>query len=188
MKDISFHILDIVRNSVSAGAGRIEIELEESTPGGTLKLTISDNGKGMTPDEVNKVSDPFFTSSVAKKVGLGIPLLKQNAEQTGGTCRIESEPGKGTTVTALFNMQHIDMLPMGDLAATMRTLIATDGRTDFVLHMERNGEGFMLDTAEIKEELEMTDLRNRDVLHYIDGFIQEGLQELKNQQNQHNVS
>jgi hypothetical protein len=89
--------------------------------------------------------------------------------------------GKGTLVTVQFHTNHIDMIPRGDLAATMRTLIATDGSTDFLLRVLKDGEGFALDTAEIREELEMDDLRNRDVLEYIDGFIREGLLELKNQ-------
>jgi len=180
MKDISFHILDIVRNSVSAGARRIEIELDESSREGTLQLTISDNGKGMSTGALQQVTDPFFTSSVTKKVGLGLPLLTQNAEQTGGNCRIESEEGKGTRVTAQFHTSHIDMIPRGDLAATMRTLIATDNRTDFMLRVVKDGEGFVLDTEEMRKELEMDDLRNRDVLDCIDGFIRDGLLELKN--------
>lgn len=181
MKDISFHILDIVRNSVSAGARRIEIVLDESSREGTLNLTISDNGKGMSLGALSQVTDPFYTSSVTKKVGLGIPLLIQNTEQTGGFCRIESEEGKGTRVTAHFKTQHIDMIPRGDLAATMRTLIATDSQPDFFLRVVKDGEGFELDTEELRKELETDDLRNRDVLEYIDGYIREGLLELKNQ-------
>lgn len=188
MKDLSFHILDIVRNSVNAGAARIEIALEQSTADGTLTLTITDDGSGMSAEVAAQVRDPFFTSSVTKKVGLGIPLLAQNAEQTGGSCTIVSEPGKGTQVTALFHPGHIDMIPTGDLAATMRTLVATGGDTDFSLRVQKNGEGFAIDTADLRRELELDDLRNRDVLDYISAFISGSLQELNHEQHNNNVS
>ena len=89
MKDISFHILDIVQNSLHAGADKIVIEMIENTKEGTLKLTITDNGSGMDQEMLDQVTDPFFTSSTTKKVGLGLPLLKQNAEQTGGVFECE---------------------------------------------------------------------------------------------------
>jgi hypothetical protein len=188
MKDLSFHILDIVRNAVNAGARRIEIAMEESTARDTLVLTITDDGSGMTAEVVERVRDPFFTSSVTKRVGLGIPLLEQNAELTGGSCTIVSEPGKGTQVTALFHPGHIDMIPAGDLTATMRTLIATGGRTDFSFRIQKDGEGFEIDTADLRRELELDDLRNRDVLDYISAFISSSLQELNTKQHNNNVS
>ena len=98
MKDISFHILDIVQNSLHAGADKIVIEMIENTKEGTLTLTITDNGSGMDQRMVDQVTDPFFTSSTTKKVGLGLPLLKQNAEQTGGVFEVSSELNKGTVV------------------------------------------------------------------------------------------
>jgi len=171
MKDISFHILDIAQNSLHAGADKIVIEIIENTKEGTLKLTITDNGSGMDQNRVDRVSDPFFTSSTTKRVGLGLPLLKQNAEQTGGLFEVSSELNKGTVVTAVFNTRNIDMIPEGDLAATMRTLIASDPLKDFVYRQEIDGKEFELDTAAMREELGDIDLSRREVLTFIDEFV-----------------
>jgi hypothetical protein len=171
MKDISFHILDIVQNSLHAGAEKIVIELVEKTKEGTLRLTITDNGSGMDQQMADHVTDPFFTTSVTKKVGLGLPLLKQNAEQTGGTFEVSSELGRGTVVTSVFNTRNIDMIPEGDLAATMRTLIAAEPMKDFKYRQEKDGEEFELDTAAMRKELGDIDLSRREVLEYITEFI-----------------
>jgi hypothetical protein len=171
MKDISFHILDIVQNSLHAGADRIVIELTENTMEGSLKMKITDNGSGMEQEMVTRVTDPFFTSSARKKVGLGLPLLKQNAEQTGGVFNVNSELKKGTVVTAVFKTNHIDMLPEGDMAATMRTLIATEPSRDFVYKHKKDELEFELDTAAMRAELGNIDLSRHEVLEFITEFI-----------------
>jgi hypothetical protein len=167
MKDISFHILDIVQNSLHAHATKVEIGLHEEGKTGQLKLVIMDNGDGMDAETVRSVTDPFFTSSEKKKVGLGLPLLKQNAEQTGGSFDIQSGPGIGTNVTVLFWKDHIDMIPMGDVALTIRTLIAGDPGVDFIYRRSVDGEGFELDTSMIRKELDNVPLNQREVLDYI---------------------
>jgi len=171
MKDISFHILDIVQNSLHAGADRIGIEMAENTNEGTLKLTITDNGSGMDQKRLDQVTDPFFTSSTTKRVGLGLPLLKQNAEQTGGAFEVKSELNKGTIVTAFFNSRNIDMIPEGDLAATMRTLISSEPQKDLVFRHQKDDGDYELDTAAIRAELGDIDLSRREVLDFICEFI-----------------
>lgn len=179
MKDISYHILDIARNSLNAGANLIEISITEHNDTGELILQIRDNGYGMTEDMLKRITDPFFTTSSTKKVGLGLPLLKQNAELTGGCLRIESERNRGTLVTALFHQFHIDMIPEGDLAMTFRSLISSNPESDF-LYRHRADEGeFILDTAEIRRELEGISLNAREVLDYITDYIRENLKALK---------
>ncbi len=171
MKDISFHILDIVQNSLHAGADKIIIELEEDTNEGTLRLIITDNGSGMDQQTLEQVTDPFFTSSTTKKVGLGLPLLKQNAEQTGGRFEVNSDLNIGTTVTATFMTGNIDMIPEGDLAATLITLIAAEPGRNFIYRQEKDGEEFELDTAAIRAELGDVDLSRSEVLDFIADFI-----------------
>lgn len=179
MKDLSYHILDIVRNSIQAGASRIETDITESSMTGQLILSIRDNGRGMSAAMVKKVTDPFFTTSGGKKVGLGLPLLKQNTELTGGVFSIESTEKKGTTVTAIFNRHHIDMIPTGDLAMTFRTLIAGNPDKDFIYRYRADEEGFDLDTAEIRKDLDGVNLNTREVLDYIADFIRENARALK---------
>jgi hypothetical protein len=179
VKDISYHILDIVRNSLNAGARMVEIHILEYSQTGQLVLKIKDNGSGMKEEMINKVTDPFFTTSVKKKVGLGLPLLKQNAELTGGRFSIESAVQKGTLVEAVFNLHHIDMIPIGDLALTFRTLIASSPDTDFLYRYRVDDCGFDLDTAEIRMRLEGVSLNTREVLDYVTDAIHANLKALK---------
>lgn len=177
MKDISYHILDIVQNSLNAGANAIEISLEEKS--GQLTLCIADNGAGMNDEVIRQVTDPFFTSSTTKKVGMGLPLLKQNAEITGGSFEIRSEVGKGTTVTTVFNHDNIDMIPLGDMALTFKTLIAGNPEKDFIYRHVKNGEGFSVDTSEIRQSLEGISLKTPDVLDFLAKTITENLKALE---------
>ena len=179
MKDISYHILDIVQNSIHAGASRMETVLSEDTVNGILELKIIDNGKGMHEEMLNRVTDPFYTTSAVKRVGLGLPLLKQNAEQTGGTFDIASVENKGTMVTAIFNTAHIDMIPVGDLAMTVKMLIVSNPGKEFVYSHRCNGDGFDLDTGKIKESLDGVAISNPEVLDFIVDFINSNLKELK---------
>ena len=112
MKELSLNILDITENSTKAGATLVEIILDESED--TLKIEIRDNGRGMTPDTLLSVTNPFYTTRTTRRVGMGISLFKFAAEQTGGGIEISSRhiddfPDEhGTTVSALFNKKHIN--------------------------------------------------------------------------------
>jgi len=122
MKDLSLHILDIAENSIKSGAKKVSIKLIESEE--ILTLVIKDDGKGMDEETKKKALSPFFSTKKTSKFGLGLPLLKQACEATGGQLILESELGKGTTVTAVFNKNHIDMKPIGDIRATLIALQA----------------------------------------------------------------
>jgi anti-sigma regulatory factor (Ser/Thr protein kinase) len=181
MEDLSLHILDIAENSIAAGAERIEIKIIISLAPDRLTLEIKDNGKGMDEETMKMVKDPFFTTkSVSrrkKKFGLGIPLLAQTAEECGGRFFIESVRGKGTTVIAEFQKSHIDMKPLGDMGATMMTLIGGHPEIDFVFSYEKNGYSYWLDTTEIKKELDEVLLRTPHVLKLIKDAVNEALKE-----------
>lgn len=177
MRDISYHILDIVRNSLNAGASRVEIDISENSGSGVYCLIIRDNGCGMEEDTLNHVTDPFYTTSVKKKVGLGLPLLKQHAEITGGSFKIESAIEKGTTVTAIFNRNHIDMIPAGDLAMTFRTLLVSAPDLDLIFRYRLDDNGFELNTAVIRKELGGVGLASREVLDFLCDYIRDNLNE-----------
>jgi len=108
MKDLSMHILDIIQNSVRANASYVELQIIENKVEDSYSITIKDNGDGMDEDMLAKVSDPFFTTRTTRKVGLGLPLLKQNAERTGGHMKISSVLGEGTKTEAVFSHSNID--------------------------------------------------------------------------------
>src|SRR3989304_3847703 len=99
MEDLSLHILDIVENSISANAKNIEIRINEDEKGDLVFIEINDDGDGMSEEEIKNCLDPFF-STKGKKTGLGLPLLCQSANESGGDLIIESKPWQGCRVLA----------------------------------------------------------------------------------------
>lgn len=179
MRELSLHILDIVQNSVSAGASLIQIVIVEDTKADRMSIDIIDNGRGMTRTQVSKVSDPFFTSRTTRKVGLGIPLFKMAAEQAGGEFSIESIPGKGTTVKATFGLTHIDRAPLGNMIATVNVLIRCNPKIDFIYRREKDGRSFTLDTRDLRKELGAeVPLDTPEVLEWVDGYLKENTEQI----------
>ena len=119
----------------------------------TLTITIEDNGCGMTKEQVSHVTDPFFTTRTTRKIGLGVPFFKMAAESTGGSFAIQSEPGTGTKVTAVFGLSHIDRMPLGDMSMTVHNLMVYHEEVDFRYRYACDGREFVLDTREMKEML-----------------------------------
>ena len=113
MLTLADHILDITENSVRAGAKLIEISIDEDSHNDLLTIEIKDNGHGMSRDVLQKVLDPFYTTKTVRRVGLGLPLLKDAAERSGGTFQLESQENSGTTVKATFGLRHLDRQPLG---------------------------------------------------------------------------
>lgn len=153
MKELSLNILDIAENSVHAHASRVYIGLTEKA--GFRTLTITDDGCGMPPEMVAAVTDPFTTSRKTRPVGMGIPLLKLAAEQAGGSFEIVSQQGEnhGTRVTASFLIDHIDCVPVGDVASTMVTLVQGSPEIDFIFEQVTEQGEKRIDTAEMREIL-----------------------------------
>ncbi len=178
MKELSLNILDIAENSLKAQATLTKILLEENSE--TLRITIADNGIGMSEEMCKRVIDPFCTSRTTRKVGLGIPFFKLGAEQTGGSFQIESRSKEeypdnhGTTVSALYFKNHIDFTPLGDVTETLVTLIQGHPDTDiYFSHKNENGE-VELDTREIRAELgEEIPLSEIEVLCFIRDYLNE---------------
>lgn len=135
MTEISLNVLDVSENSTRAGASLVTILVTADTVHDNLTIVIADDGCGMTAEQVAHVTDPFFTTRTTRKVGLGIPFFKYAAESTGGSFLIESEPGKGTTVTAVFGLSHIDRMPLGDMNATIHNLIVYHPDTILSIHI-----------------------------------------------------
>ncbi|MFO8001119.1 MAG: ATP-binding protein [Marinilabilia sp.] len=165
------HILDIAENSVRAGSTEVDVELLYSDD--KLHLTIRDNGCGMDEEMVKKITDPYMTSRTTRKVGLGLPFLKMNAEQTGGSVSVESSPGKGTCVKAIFVTGHIDCVPGGDLAATLAALISGHPDVNFRIRIVRGESSFDISTAEIQEVLDGIPVSHPKVGVFIRNMLKE---------------
>lgn len=173
-------MLDLAENSASAGATLIEIYLEADTAEDKLKLVIRDNGCGMTPEQLACVEDPFFTTRTTRKVGLGVPFLKQAAESTGGSFVVSSEKGKGTVITAVFGLGHIDRMPLGDISVTIKDMIQCHPDIDFVYSYRYNDKGFTLDTREFRKILQGLPIDSPDVMQYIKEYLTENKEETDN--------
>ena len=146
MQDLSLHILDIAENATRAGGSKIVIEILEDESKDKLTVCIQDNGKGMNAETIKKALDPFFTTKGGKKVGLGLSLLAQAAQQAGGDLKIDSEEGKGTKVTAVFQLSHPDMKPIGNIIETMTVLVAGNPSTQFVLNYKNGDDNYHFDS------------------------------------------
>ena len=146
MEDLSLHILDIAENAIRAGGSKIVIDILEDESEDKFVICIEDNGKGMDKETLKKALTPFFSTKGGKKVGLGLPLLGQAAQQAGGELKVDSEEGKGTKVTAVFQLSHPDMKPLGDILETMMALVAGNPSTQFVLDYKKGDENYHFDS------------------------------------------
>lgn len=178
MRELSLNILDIAQNSISAGAPLITIEVSENRTDQTLLIGIYDNGRGMSEEQVKSVIDPFFTTRTTRKVGMGIPLFKMAAEQTGGSLEIKSELGVGTEVKAYFKTDSVDFTPLGDAASTIQMLITMNTDRDFVYKHIVDGKEFVCDTREIKAILGDVPLDSYEISQWILEFIKENTEVL----------
>ncbi len=189
MAELCYHIIDLVQNSVAAGAQNIYVYLEESSQKDIIVIQVRDDGKGMDAETMENVQNPFFTTKGFKKVGLGIPLFKETAQMCDGTFSITSQPGLGTTLRATFKRSHIDTPPIGDVKDTMLTLLAGTGRNtennnsetdslnlDFTYTTDLGS--FHVSLAEIKEQIEDLPLHHPEVLGFLRGYIAENIDQL----------
>lgn len=177
MKELSLNILDITENSTKAKAELVSIEILENED--TLRITITDDGTGMTEETLASVANPFYTTRTTRKVGMGIPLFRMAAEMTGGNLTIASKhidehhENHGTTVSALLYKNHIDFTPLGDVVSTLTTLIQGHPDVDFIFTHKSGDALVSLDTRELRAVLEDVPLDTFEVLSWIKGNLEE---------------
>lgn len=174
------HILDIVQNSISAGATRVTLTVDEAPAADLLTIAIGDNGRGMTPEQVSSLADPFFTSRTTRRVGMGIPLLMDSARQSGGDVRIESEPGKGTEVTAVFGYSNIDRPPLGDVANALMLLVSSNPDLDFLFTYRYDGEEYLFDTSDVRDVFGKGALKDLTIIRNLEKMIKDNMREIRN--------
>lgn len=178
MTSLSLNILDIVQNSIRAGARLITIDITESIKKDSLEIMIEDNGYGIPEEILEKVTDPFVTTRTTRKIGLGLPLLKQHANMAGGDVEIKSVKDKGTKVTASFKLSHLDRQPMGDIAGVVTILIAANPKIDFLYRHTTDKGKYEFSTSETKEVLEVNSFNNNELLENIKEMIKFNLDEI----------
>ena len=173
MPELSLHVLDIAENSTKANATLVTIFVSIQTSFDLLTITITDNGCGMTSEQISKVKDPFFTTRTTRKVGLGVPFFQMAAETANGSFHIESKEQEGTKVCATFQLSHIDRMPLGDMNATIHQLILMHPNCDFLYRYEYDDRNFTLDTREFREILGDIPFHTPEVSTYIKQYLSE---------------
>ena len=179
MKELSLHVLDIVRNSIRAEASKISILIEEAIDDNKLVISIEDNGKGMNEEILKKIENPFYTSRDVRSVGLGIPLLKAAAERCNGCIKIQSEEGVGTKFYCEMDYNHIDRAPLGKIQDTIMILLNDSDKYELVYTHVYKGNHFVFDTMKIKEILDGVPMDSPDVLMWVREYILENITEIK---------
>lgn len=179
MPEISLNILDVTENSIRAEATEIALSVIIDSVADTLTVTIKDNGSGMTDEQLAQVQNPFFTTRTTRKVGLGVPFLKQAAEMAGGNFSIQSMLGKGTEVEAVFGLSNIDRMPLGDMTETVYTLVVFHETIHFIYTYQYDEKQFTLDTKEIREIVgEEVSFSNPEISGFIRGYLEENKDEV----------
>ena len=182
MKELSLNVLDIAQNSIKAEALQIDILIVEDE--NSLTFTVTDDGKGMTREFLENVTNPFTTTRKTRKVGLGLPLLKMAAEMTGGSLSIVSRSREeyedhGTVVKATFRKDSIDYVPLGDIVGTVEVLVQGIGKENFCFLHEMPKGTVELSTAEMREMLGDVPLNSPDVVLWVREYLQEAYNEVK---------
>jgi anti-sigma regulatory factor (Ser/Thr protein kinase) len=178
MRELSLHILDALENSLEAGATVVDLTIEEDLATDLLTITIQDDGRGMSEDQLARIFDPFFTTRETRHVGLGVPLFRAATERCNGDLTIESQLGKGTTLRATFQHSHIDRAPLGDITGTLMAVILS-GSCDLHYVHTVDGREFAFSTKDIRPELGDIPLTHPAVRNWLRDFIIEGEESLQ---------
>ncbi len=175
VRELSLHILDIVQNSIEAGAGTVAISVREDEENDLLTIEVEDDGPGMPEEILRSALDPFFTSRKTRKVGLGLPLFREAARATGGDLAVESRSGHGTKVRAELKLGHIDRAPLGDMAETLALLVVCNPQVRFRYSHSRGREEFAFDSSEFAQGLGKTSVSSPAVVPRLREIVREGL-------------
>jgi anti-sigma regulatory factor (Ser/Thr protein kinase) len=184
MRELALHVLDVLRNTVDAGALHVTLRIEEDIPADRLTITVEDDGRGMDAETAARAADPFFTTRKTRHVGLGLPLLAGAAERAGGALHIRSQPGQGVRVEGTFQLSHPDRQPLGDIATTLLAFLLSDGAPNLGYHHcvrsapHGDWHHFEFDTAVIRAELGDLPVTHPAVVQWLAEFLAEGESEL----------
>ncbi len=179
MQDLAMQILEILMNSIQAGAKHILVKIRDSRIENVIEMIVQDDGKGMSPELAASVSDPFTTTRKTRRVGMGVAFLKGMTEQCNGRFEIESEVGKGTIVSASVQRDCIDTPEMGDLGEMMMDCISADDSIDYVLRYCTDQNEFVFESEEIRKQLAGVPLQTPEVLLWMKEYISEGIKQIK---------
>ena len=178
MLTLALNILDIVQNSIRAKASEISVDIIESKKTDLLEIGVGDNGKGMPEELLSKVTDPFVTTRTTRKIGMGLPLFKYQANLARGDLSIESGEGKGTRVKVTFILGHVDRQPLGDIAGVMTILMSANPEISFLYSHKTDNGDYRFSSVETKEYLGIKNFNDSHLLMDIKEMINENLKDI----------
>ncbi|MFN3283857.1 MAG: sensor histidine kinase [Pseudothermotoga sp.] len=171
LRTISDHIMDIVQNSFNAGATKLTKTIEQNK--NWFCFQVQDNGKGMDQEQLSRIFDPFYTTRDPRirRVGLGLPFLKQAAEMTGGKIEVKSTKGVGTIVKACFDTNHVDCQEIGDLSDSLSTLLISSNDVELTVYRSKDTRSYSISNAELRELLK--DLSSPFAIKFVYQVVEE---------------
>jgi signal transduction histidine kinase len=152
VQDISLHVLDLLENSVSAGARRIVVTVEQHTREDRLRISVEDDGSGFG-ESAERVTNPYYTTKKGKRVGLGLSLMRSAAEQAGGSMSVGRSALGGAAVRADMGLRHVDRNPMGNLAAAVSSIVRTTPGVDVTCRLIVDDRTVEIDSADVRCEI-----------------------------------
>jgi len=175
MKDIADHLFDILENSVKAGATEVKIIL--GIKDNLFFCKIEDNGMGIKDKDV---TDPFVTSRKTRKVGLGLPLLKRAAENTGGFLKIYNSEKEGVILEFKIDISHIDAKPFGDIAKAFLDAIYSWLKVDFDIFIKKedNKKKLVISSRKIKDIVSYSEMQQKEIRDFIYKTINQELKKI----------
>jgi len=179
MKELAMHVYDLMENSTAAGSKDVTLTIRDSLADNDFHFTIVDNGKGMSPEFLARVTDPYTTSRTTRKVGLGLPLIKMNTENCGGGMKLTSALGRGTTLEFWFQHDHWDRPPMGDLTGTLVMLVSQHEDIHFVIRYVTDRGEYTFDTDEVREALGGMTMNNVEIIGMLKEMVSENLRDIE---------
>jgi anti-sigma regulatory factor (Ser/Thr protein kinase) len=178
MRELALHILDLVQNSIEAGATHVLLEIVEDIKVDILLIRVIDDGRGMDKEACRRAVDPFVTTRKTRSIGLGLPLIDMSTKQCGGYLKIESTPGQGTLVEAVYQYSHLDRPPLGKMVDTIKSLVIANPQLKFSYHHVVNDKEFSLETDEIAMILGGMPLTNPDVILWLNDYLSDNMANL----------
>lgn len=177
MEDIAMHILEILMNSISAGATKLLLKIRNSYKDDVIEIEVDDNGKGMKEEVAKRAADPFTTSRKTRKIGMGLAFLKGLCDTCEGEFKIESEVGVGTKVFAKVKKSHIDTPELGDLGEISMASLQANEDLDYTLEYNNDSTSFIFSSEEIREQLDGVSIIEPDILLWIKDYINQGIKQ-----------
>lgn len=179
MKEFSMFIMDLAENSIRAEASRVKIETVDSIVSDIYNTSIEDNGKGMDQEMVKCCLDPFFSTRKTRKIGLGLPLIKQYAQMAGGDINLESEVGVGTKLEISMVRSNIDRVPLGDIASTLYLILLSYPEVHLTYKHKSDFGEYIYDSYEILELMDGVSITDSDITVAIKELIRNSMKDIK---------